>query len=42
MVLQTPIEVWDGLYEGWGFSWSGMGANALGSAFVISQKLLLM
>lgn len=40
IILQTPIEVWDGLYEGWGFSWSDMAANAVGSAFVIGQELL--
>ena len=40
IILQTPIEVWDGLYEGWGFSWSDMGANAAGSAIVIGQELL--
>lgn len=40
LVLQTPIEVWDGLYEGWGFSAPDMVANAAGSAFVIGQELL--
>lgn len=40
LVLQTPIEVWDGLYEGWGFSWSDVAANAAGSAIVIGQELL--
>jgi len=40
ILLQTPIEVWDGLYEGWGFSWSDMAANAAGSAIVIGQELL--
>lgn len=39
-VLQLPIEIWDGLYEGWGFSWSDVGANAFGSALVIGQELL--
>jgi len=38
--LQLPIEIWDGMYPGWGFSWSDVGANALGSALVISQGLL--
>ncbi len=37
--LQLPIEIWDGMYEGWGFSWSDVGANALGSALVIGQEL---
>ncbi len=38
--MQLPIEIWDGMYEGWGFSWSDVGANAFGSALVISQELL--
>lgn len=40
LVLQTPIEVWDGLYEGWGFSWGDMAANAVGSSFFTVQELL--
>ncbi|MCC9166502.1 DUF2279 domain-containing protein [Pontibacter harenae] len=40
LVLQTPIEVFDGLYEGWGFSAPDMVANAAGSAIVIGQELL--
>ena len=40
LVLQTPIEVFDGLYEGWGFSKGDMIANAIGSGFVIGQELL--
>lgn len=39
-VLQAPIEVYDGLYEGWGFSVPDMVANAAGSAFVIGQELM--
>ena len=39
-ILQAPIEVFDGLYEGWGFSWSDMAANAAGSAIVIGNELL--
>jgi hypothetical protein len=27
------------MYEGWGFSWSDVGANALGSLLVIGQEL---
>jgi hypothetical protein len=38
-ILQLPIEIWDGMYEGWGFSWSDVGANAMGSALVIGQEL---
>jgi uncharacterized protein YfiM (DUF2279 family) len=40
IVLQTPIEVFDGMYEGWGFSWGDMIANTAGSALVIGQELL--
>ena len=39
-VFQAPIEVFDGLYEGWGFSWGDIAANAAGSAFVIAQEML--
>ena len=38
IILQTPIEVWDGMYEGWGFSWPDMAANAAGSLLVIGQE----
>jgi len=38
-IMQLPIEIWDGMYEGWGFSWSDAGANALGSLLVIGQEL---
>ena len=38
--LQSPIEIVDGFYEGWGFSWSDMAANAIGSSLVIGQELL--
>ncbi len=40
LLFQTPIEIFDGLYEGWGFSWSDMGANALGSAWFVAQEAL--
>jgi hypothetical protein len=39
LILQTPIEVMDGLHEGWGFSWGDMAANAAGSGLVIGQEL---
>ena len=39
--LQTPIEVFDGLYEGWGFSWGDMVANGLGAGLVAAQEALL-
>ena len=41
LVLQTPIEVFDGLYEGYGFSWGDMIANAAGSALFITQQAWL-
>lgn len=40
IVLQTPIEVFDGLYENWGFSWSDMAANTAGSMLMIGQEVL--
>ena len=39
-LLQTPIEIMDGIHEGWGFSWSDMAANAVGSGLVIGQAML--
>lgn len=39
IILQTQIEVLDGMYEGWGFSTGDMIANAAGSAFIIGQEL---
>lgn len=39
-VLQTPIEIMDGIHEGWGFSWGDMAANAIGSGLVIGNELL--
>ncbi len=40
VLMQTPIEIFDGLYENWGFSWPDMAANAAGSALVVGQELL--
>ena len=40
LLLQTPIEIFDGIHEGWGFSWTDMLANAAGSALVITQEIL--
>lgn len=40
LVLLTPIEVFDGLYEGWGFSWPDMAANAAGAGLVVGNELL--
>lgn len=40
LVLQTPIEIFDGLYEGYGFSKGDMIANATGSViFMLEQGL---
>jgi len=39
-VLQFPIEIMDGIHEGYGFSWGDIAANALGSALVFGQELL--
>jgi len=40
LVLQTPIEIMDGIHQGWGFSWGDMVANAFGSGLVIGNQLL--
>lgn len=40
LLMQTPIEIFDGLYEGYGFSTSDMIANTAGSALVIGQELM--
>jgi hypothetical protein len=39
-VLQLPIEIMDGIHEGYGFSWGDIAANAMGSALVAGQELL--
>lgn len=39
ILLQTPIEVFDGLYASWGFSWGDMAANTAGSLLLIGQEL---
>jgi len=40
LLIQTPIEIFDGLYEGWGFSWPDMVANAVGPVLVVGNELL--
>ncbi len=40
IILQTPIEVLDGMYEGWGFSWPDMAANTFGSLLFITQQAI--
>jgi hypothetical protein len=39
-ILQAPIEIMDGIHEGWGFSWGDIAANSMGSILVIGQELL--
>lgn len=39
-LFQAPIEIFDGLYEGWGFSWTDIAANTSGAALYTSQELL--
>ena len=38
ILLQTPIEIFDGYSKGWGFSSSDMAANVAGSLFAFSQQ----
>jgi hypothetical protein len=40
-ILQTPIEIMDGLHEGYGFSWGDILANTAGSGLVLAQEFLL-
>lgn len=40
LIFQTPIEVLDGMYEKWGFSWGDMAANTFGSAFFTVQQVV--
>lgn len=36
----TAIEMFDGVSEGWGFSWTDFSANLLGSTLIIGQNLI--
>lgn len=36
----TVVEVFDGFSEEWGFSWSDIGANAIGTSLYVGQELL--
>lgn len=38
--LQFPIEIMDGIHEGYGFSWGDIAANTMGSALVLGQELI--
>lgn len=40
MLFQTTIEVFDGFSTGWGFSWTDMAANTIGSGLYVGQQLL--
>ncbi|MEM8582806.1 MAG: DUF2279 domain-containing protein [Bacteroidota bacterium] len=39
-IIQSTIEVFDGFSPQWGFSWSDIAANSLGTGFFIAQDLL--
>ncbi len=39
-MLQLPIEIFDGLYQGWGFSWGDVLANTTGSILLMGQEAL--
>jgi hypothetical protein len=36
-IMQGSIEIFDGMYEGWGFSWSDIVTNTAGCALLIGQ-----
>ena len=40
LIFQTPIEIFDGLYERWGFSWPDMAANTIGALLFTTQEAL--
>lgn len=40
IILQTPIEILDGMHDGWGFSWPDMAANTFGSVMFITQQAI--
>ena len=39
-VLQLPIEIMDGIHEGYGFSWGDIVANTMGSVLVFGQEMI--
>ena len=41
LIFQTPIEIFDGLYDWWGASWGDLVANTSGWLFFMGQELLL-
>lgn len=40
LILQVPIEIMDGIHDGYGFSLGDMAANTFGSVLVLGQELL--
>ncbi|MBQ2188975.1 MAG: DUF2279 domain-containing protein [Bacteroidales bacterium] len=40
LAFLTTVEVFDGLSDGWGFSWGDMAANTLGCGLFIGQQFL--
>lgn len=40
MGFQTTLEIFDGFSSDWGFSWSDMGFNSLGSGLYVGQQYL--
>jgi hypothetical protein len=38
-LFEAPIEIFDGLYEGWGFSWWDILANTTGMALFTTQEI---
>lgn len=41
-LYMTGIELLDGFSDGWGFSWSDLSANSLGTGLIIGQKYLAL
>jgi hypothetical protein len=39
-VMQLPIEIMDGIHQGYGFSWGDIAANTMGSVLVLGQELI--
>jgi hypothetical protein len=40
LIMQTPIEIFDGIHESWGWSWGDILANTIGTSLFIGQELL--
>jgi uncharacterized protein YfiM (DUF2279 family) len=38
--LQAPVDIWDGFYEGYGFSWGDILANTAGAALFTAQEAI--